>query len=51
MKILEAVKNFGKLVAIHSRGGERLYFFEDNTMIPADSFEDDTMDNLMKAMK
>ena len=51
MKILETVKQFGKLVAIHSNDGERLYFFEDNTMIPADLFEDDCSENLAKAMK
>lgn len=51
MSILEAVKQFGKLVAIHYLQGERLYFFEDNTMIPADLFKDDCTENLTKAMK
>lgn len=51
MSILDAVKQFGKLVAIHYSKGERLYFFEDLTMIPADLFEDDCSENLAKAMK
>ena len=51
MKILDAVEQYGRLVMLHSREGERLYFFEDNTMIPADLFEDDTTENLVKAMR
>lgn len=51
MKMKDFVKMCGKLVAIHSRGGERLYFFADNTMIPADLVNDDTSENVAKAMQ
>jgi len=51
VKLSDLTEQFGELVAIHSRAGERLYLFDDNTMITADLVEDDTIDNLVETMK